>query len=222
MKGRTALVTGGSRGIGAAIAGVFERNGARVIAPTREQLDLASDTSIDDYIESLREPVDILVNNAGINRLGALDEIGHDDFREVLQINLMSALRLIRGIARGMQSRRYGRIVNVSSVWAFVSRLRRITYAASKAGLDGLTRAVALELAPNGILVNSVAPGYVDTELTRKNNAPEEIAVFKSQIPVGRLAAPEEIAEAVAFLCSARNTYMTGQTLIVDGGYVCK
>jgi 3-oxoacyl-[acyl-carrier protein] reductase len=222
MKGRTALVTGASRGIGAAIADVLRREGARVLAPPRTELDLSSEASLENFLAALREPVDILVNNAGVNRLGALDEIGRDDMREVLQVNLGAPLRLIRGLSGGMKERRYGRIVNLSSVWGSVSRLRRVTYSASKAGLDGLTRAVALELAPYGILVNSVAPGYVDTELTRQNNSAAEIAAIARQIPLGRLGSPEEIAEVVAFLCSSRNSYLTGQVIVTDGGYLCQ
>jgi 3-oxoacyl-[acyl-carrier protein] reductase len=193
-----------------------------VLAPPRSELDLSSGTSIEAFLAGLQEPVEILVNNAGVNRLGALEEIGRDDFREVLQVNLEAPLRLIRGLAGGMKERRYGRIVNLSSVWGSVSRVRRVTYSASKAGLNGLTRAVALELAPYGILVNSVAPGYVDTELTRQNNSAEEIAAIARQIPLGRLGSPEEIAELVAFLCSSRNTYLTGQVIVADGGYLCQ
>ena len=222
MKGRTALVTGASRGIGAAIAERMRQEGARVLAPTRAEMDLSSDASVDAYLSRLAGPVDILVNNAGINILGDISEVRDRDLTEMLQNNLVSPLRLARGIAAGMAERRYGRIINISSIWGVVSRARRLSYTVSKAGLDGLTRALAIELAPHGILVNSVSPGYVDTELTRKNNTPQELDAIRKSVPLGRLIEPEEIAEVVAFLCSSRNRCITGQTILVDGGYTCQ
>lgn len=193
-----------------------------MLAPTRAELDLSAPESVRAYLARLSEPVDVLVNNAGINRLGAHDEISDEALEETLEVNLASPLRLAGGIAAGMKQRGFGRIVNVASVWAFVARERRVSYAAAKAGIVGLTRALALELAPHGVLVNAVAPGYVETELTRQNNSPEELAKIAQQIPVGRLAQPEEIAELVAFLASPRNSYMTGQTILADGGYTCR
>lgn len=222
MKNRAALVTGASRGIGAAIAGSFREAGALVLTPTRKEMDLASNASIDAYAASLREPVDIIVNNAGINRLASLSEVADGQFEEVLQINLAGPLRLIQRLAAPMRERRYGRILNISSIWSLVSRERRLTYSASKSGLNGLTRALAIELAPHGILVNALAPGYVDTELTRQNNSPDEIRMISRSIPLGRLAETREIAHWAAFLCSEKNSYMTGQVLSVDGGFTCQ
>lgn len=222
MKGRTALVTGASRGIGAAIAERLREEGARILAPTRAEMDLSSDASVDAFLGRLTEHVDILVNNAGINILGGITEVQDRDLLGTLQINLVTPLRLARGIAAGMSERRYGRIVNVSSIWSVVSRSRRVAYTVSKAGLDGLTRALAVELAPYNVLVNSVAPGYVDTELTRKNNTSQEMDAIRRSVPLGRLIDPAEIAEAVAFLCSSRNRCITGQTVVADGGYTCR
>ena len=222
MNGRTALVTGASRGIGAAVAARFAALGAAVLAPPRAELDLNDSGSIAAYLERLETPVDILVNNAGVNWPQPLAELEDEQLDETLRVNLAAPARLARGLAPGMVARGYGRIVNVSSVWALVSCEGRAAYAASKAGLVGLTRTMALELAPAGVLVNAVAPGYVATDLTRQNNSPAQLAQVEALIPVGRLAEPEEIAELVAFLCSARNSYVTGQVLVCDGGYTCR
>ena len=219
---RTALITGASRGMGAAIAGRFQDEGIHILSPTSKELDLSSTASIDKYLSALADPIDILVNNAGINRLGSLEEISSDDFEEVIQINLLGHFRLTQGLVKSMKARRYGRIVNISSIWSFVSRERRVSYSAAKAGLNGLTRAMALELAPYNILVNAVAPGYVNTDLTKKNNTLVELDAISKQIPLGRLAEPSEIAECVAFLCSSKNSYITGQVIVIDGGYLCK
>ena len=218
---RTALVTGASRGIGAAIAASLEAAGLQVLAPTRRELDLLSDASIDAYLAGLHEPVDVLVNNAGINRLGKAATFLDEDLQDTLQTNLVGPLRLIRGLVPGMVARRYGHIVNISSLWSLVSKAGRVAYSASKAALNGVTRTLAVELAPYGILVNAVAPGFVNTELTRQNNTPEDLEAIRRAIPLQRLAEPEEIARAVLFLVSEQNTYITGQVLVVDGGYSC-
>lgn len=222
MRGRTALVTGAARGIGLAIATLMREAGAKVVAPTREQLDLSDPSSIENYLRSLTEPVDILVNNAGINLLAEGIEASDENIHETLQVNLIAPMQLVRGLAPQMKARGYGRIVNISSVWSVVSKERRYTYSASKAGINGMTRTLAIELAPYNILVNAVAPGYVNTELTRKNNSPQEIEAIAGKIPQRRLAETSEIAEVVRFLCSQQNSYMTGQVLLVDGGYTCQ
>ena len=219
---RTALITGASRGIGAAIARRLQDEGLRILSPSSKTLDLASTVSIDTYLSQLTDPVDILVNNAGINRLGSIDEISGKDFEEVIQVNLLSHFQLTQGLVKGMKARGYGRIVNISSIWSLVSRERRVTYSAAKAGLNGLTRALALELAPYHIMVDAVAPGYINTELTKKNNTPEALERIAGEIPLGRLGEPAEIAECVAFLCSPKNSYMTGQVIVLDGGYLCR
>jgi NAD(P)-dependent dehydrogenase (short-subunit alcohol dehydrogenase family) len=218
----TALITGASRGIGAAIAARLQGEGIRVLSPLSKALDLLSSVSIDRYLSTLTQPIDILINNAGINRLGSIDEISSTDFEDVIQINLLGHFRLTQGLVKGMKARRYGRIVNISSIWSLVSRERRMAYSATKAAINGLTRAQALELAPYNILVNALAPGYVNTDLTKKNNTSVELEAIATQIPLGRLAEPSEIAECVAFLCSPKNSYITGQVIAIDGGYLCK
>jgi NAD(P)-dependent dehydrogenase (short-subunit alcohol dehydrogenase family) len=215
----TALVTGASRGIGAAIAAALTEEGYSVLAPTRAAMDLCSDASIDAYAQSVAGPLHVLVNTAGINPIAPLSQIADSDMRETLQVNLLAPFRLSRAFAPRMIESGFGRIVNMSSIWSMVARGGRITYSMSKAALEGLTRSLAIELAPHGTLVNAVAPGYVLTDLTRQNNTEAELGDISRTIPLGRLAKPAEIAAVVAFLCSPRNTYITGQTIVVDGGY---
>ena len=222
MKGRTALVTGGSRSIGATIVSRLEQAGATVLTPTRHELDLLSNSSIDNYLSTLKQPVDILVNNAGINRLASSDELTDADLQDMLQVNLIAPTRLIKGLAPAMKAQRYGRVVNLSSIFSLVSKVRRIPYTTAKAGLNGMTQAMAVELAPFNILVNAVAPGFINTALTRQNNSEAEIEAIRKTIPMQRLAEPEEIAELVAFLCSEKNSYLTGQIIVADGGFICQ
>ncbi len=222
MKGRRALVTGAARGIGRAVAEAFREQGAIVLAPGREELDLLSNESIDRYCAALASPVDILVNNAGINPLGSAEELTDSDLSQTVQVNMIAPMRLARALTPGMARRGWGRVVNVSSIWSGVAKPRRFVYSTTKAGINGMTRALAVELAPAGVLVNAVAPGFTNTELTAKNNPPEELARIAQAIPLRRLAEPREIAEVVAFLCSARNGYLTGQVVFVDGGFTCQ
>jgi 3-oxoacyl-[acyl-carrier protein] reductase len=222
MIGKTALITGGSRGIGRAISDRLSAEGCKVILPTRQEMDLLSDESIDAYLAALREPIDILVNNAGINLIASGTDVTDSFIRDTLQVNLVAPLRIIRAIAPVMISRRFGRIVNITSVWGRVTKAGRVTYSMTKAGLEGMTRTWAVELAAHAILVNAVAPGYVETDLTRQNNTEAQIETIKKTIPLNRLAIPKEIAEVVAFLVSDRNSYITGQVIMVDGGYTCQ
>lgn len=222
MIGRTALITGAAKGIGLAIADLFRDRGARVLAPTRMEMDLLSNESIDRYCANLDLPIDILVNNAGINPLSSAEEFSDADLQATLQVNLVAPMRLVRSLSPKMAQRGYGRIINISSIWSSVSKARRFVYSSTKSGVNGMTRALSVELAANGVLVNAVAPGYVNTELTRQNNSVDDIARISTTIPVGRLAEPHEIAEVVAFLSSERNSYISGQTLFVDGGFTCQ
>jgi 3-oxoacyl-[acyl-carrier protein] reductase len=222
MSSLTALVTGASGGIGRAIVARLSREGCRMVQPPKDELDLLSPKSVAMYLSRFGPPVDVLVNCAGINRLASGVEVSDADLSATLAVNLVGPVSLCRALAPQRVERRFGRIVNVSSIWSVVSKPRRLAYSISKAGLNALTRSLAVELARFNVLVNAVAPGFVDTALTRQNNSPEEIEAIRRSIPMERLAKPEEIAEVVAFLCSDRNTYITGQTILVDGGFACQ
>jgi 3-oxoacyl-[acyl-carrier protein] reductase len=220
---RTAFLTGGARGIGAAIRQEMSRRGIDVIAPARTELELAEPGSIDDYLRShAGMQVDILINNAGINVLNAVPDIDLTTFEQMQRINVTAALRLNQAFAPGMARRGWGRILSVSSILGVRSRERRAAYSMTKAALEALTRTAAVEFGPMGVLANSLAPGYVDTELTRQNNPPEVIADIAAGVPLRRLAQPEELAKVAVFLVSDENTYLTGQTIVVDGGLGCR
>ncbi|HSY18722.1 MAG TPA: SDR family oxidoreductase [Candidatus Acidoferrales bacterium] len=221
-KNRTVLLTGGSRGIGAAIAAELTAHGNRVIAPTRAELDLGDPVSIDAFLARHRElPVDVLVNNAGINFLRSVSELDTATWQAMLQTNLTAALRLIQAYAPGMAARNWGRILNISTIFSLVTRERRAAYSMTKAALNALTRSTAVEFGPSGVLANALAPGYVDTALTRQNNSPEAIAAITSSIPLRRMAQAGELAKVAAFLVSEDNTYITGQAVVMDGGFTC-
>jgi len=221
MTKRTALITGSTGGIGKSLVSSLQEN-VNVISPTRKELDLSSNSSISDYICSLDVPIDIIVNCAGIHKAGNCEDLTVHDFQNILQINLIAPFQIISGLVKGMKERKYGRILNISSIWSIVSKEKRSIYSASKSGLDGLTRTLALELAPFNILVNSIAPGYVNTDMIQQYNSKKELEKIKQIIPLNRFAEPDEIAELVIFLSSEKNSYITGQIIPIDGGYVLR
>ena len=222
LQGKRALVTGASRGIGAAIAQALAQAGAELLTPTRAQCDLASLEATGQFLAGLDGDLDILVNCAGSNRLAALEDLEPALLAEALRIHLETPVMLIRALSPAMARQRWGRILNLGSIWGSVAKPRRAAYAAAKAGVEAMTRVLALELAPHNVLINVLAPGFVDTDLTRANNSPAERAALAASVPLGRLAQPEELAELALFLCSPRNTYITGQTLVADGGFLCR
>jgi 3-oxoacyl-[acyl-carrier protein] reductase len=222
MNPHKVLITGASRGIGKAISERFSKEGFQLITPSREELDLSSPNSVSSYMEFIDKDIDVIVNNAGVNILGSIDSFLDTDLKETLQVNLISAMTIIKGLIPGMRAEKFGRIVNISSIWSEVAKPGRMVYSVSKSAVNALTRNLAIELASDNILVNAVAPGFVNTDLTKKNNSPTSLEIIKNDIPLKRLAEPCEIAELVFFLCSEKNTYITGQTIIIDGGYTCQ
>jgi len=222
MKKKTALVTGTSRGIGKSIKESLLNEQIEVISPSRNELDLSSSESIDNFLTNLSKSIDILVNNAGILKVGKHNDLSSSDFQEILQVNVIAPFEIISGVVESMKQKKFGRIVNISSIWGQISREGRSLYSSSKAALDALTKSFALEFGPYNVLINSVAPGYVDTELIKKHNTDLELAEIKKTIPLQRFAKKNEISNLVKFLCSEDNSYVTGQIITIDGGYVCK
>jgi 3-oxoacyl-[acyl-carrier protein] reductase len=218
---KRALITGGLTGIGLAIANEFRNNGIEVITPTIEELNLISRNSIRKYAEKLNAPIDILVNNAGINPIEDFIKLTEIEIEETLKINFTGPFTLTQFIIPKMIENSYGRIINISSIWSIVSKQKRSIYSSTKAAMNSFTRTLAIELAQYNILVNAVAPGFVNTELTKKNNSESEIKKIAENIPIKRFAEPYEIANIVYFLCSEKNSFITGQTIIADGGFTC-
>ncbi len=234
MQGKRALVTGGTRGIGSAVAIALIEAGYEVFVggTSAEQRGcagstyLACDFSDPSALASFADEVAkldlaVLVNNAGINKVGPLHQYEPADFARIQQVNVLAPFMLCRAVVPGMQKRRFGRVVNITSIFSVVSKAGRSAYSASKSALVGLSRALALEVAADNVLVNCVAPGFVETDMTRTMLGEAGMAEMASQVPLGRLARPEEIARYVTFLVSEENSYMTGQNLLVDGGFTC-
>jgi 3-oxoacyl-[acyl-carrier protein] reductase len=220
---KTALITGSTRGIGKQIADDMVESGGEVIRTGTNNLDFTDDKKIQTFIKKLDtdyDKIDILVNNAGTNIIEDFSSYNVDDFDKLIQINLKGAFIISKYISNKMIKHRYGRIVNISSIFGGTSSLKRSIYSMTKAGIEGMTRGMALDLAKYDILVNAVSPGITLTDLTRNILGEDGIKDKKKNIPLGRLATTEDISNVVLFLCSDLNNYITGQNIIVDGGYV--
>lgn len=237
LRSRVALVTGGSRGIGRAIALALAKAGAALAVNYRERedeaaavveaihkgggraaaigADVSSRAAVQSMVYEIEErlgPIDVLVNNAGMAAIRGIEEMTEEDFDRAIAVNLKSAFLCTQAVLPGMRARRWGRIVNISSIAARSAGAVSVAYNASKAGLEGLTRGYASRLAGEGVTVNAVAPGLIETDMAR----PLIEAGFAARIPVGRFGSGEEIAQAVLML--AGNAFMTGQTVAVNGG----
>lgn len=218
---RNVLLTGASRGIGEAIKKyLITSGGYNIISPIRHELDLCNDLSIKKYIDNLKTNIDILINNAGINNIEYIEKVNDLTIQEMITINLISPIKLIKSLIPYMKKNKFGRIINISSIWGIRSKEKRGLYSATKFGINGITKALARELGTYNILVNSVCPGYVNTDLTKKNIPQAEQEKILKDIPLGRFAEPVEVAKLIEFLISENNTYITGQSLIIDGGFL--
>ena len=238
LKGKKALITGASGGIGGEIARTLNEAGAEVaISGTRleslqvlsESLDdntqifpcnLSDPIAIEDLLRDASEKmgsIDILVNNAGITRDNLLMRMSDDEWQTVLDINLTATMKLCKGVMRGMMKNRWGRIINISSVVGSTGNPGQANYAASKAGMVGMSKSLAFEVASRGITVNIIAPGFIETPMTDKLNEDQKTNIM-SQIPVGRMGTATEIASAALYLASQEASYLTGATLHINGG----
>lgn len=242
LDGKTCLVTGGSRGIGRSIAIALAKSGANVAFDYHQRKDAAEQVkqeieqsggraqayqadvgdlkAVQSLVESIRNdfgPVQILVNNAGINRDHSFAKMTREEWDEVLRVNLSGAFNTCSVIAPGMVEGKWGRIINISSVVGQMGSFGQTNYAASKAGLIGMTKSLAIELTRKGVTANVVAPGYIRTEMTAGMPA-EVVAKVEERIPAQRFGEPEEIAPAVVFLASEEARYITGQVIAINGG----
>jgi NAD(P)-dependent dehydrogenase (short-subunit alcohol dehydrogenase family) len=214
------LVTGGSRGIGKSIVELLANDAEfEVIAPIRSELDLLSTTSIDNYFISAPEFYG-LVNTAAINILSDLEKIEDENIEKMFMTNMIAPLKLIQHIITGMRNNGGGKIVNFSSIWGVRSKEKRTLYSMTKFGVCGMTKALAREFGKDNILVNSIAPGYVLTEMTYRNVSADDRKKLCKEIPLQRMAEPIEIAKVVKFLLSDENSYITGQNIVIDGGFL--
>ena len=222
MQTKTALITGTSRGIGSSIKEILQNDEIKILSPSRNELDLSSSESINKFLSEISEDIDIIVNNAGILKVGKAEEFSIKDFQDILQVNVLAPFQIISEIVGGMKRKKFGRIVNISSIWGEKSKSGRSIYSTSKAALNALTRSFAVEFAEHNILVNSIAPGYIETDMMKQYNSEKELDIIKNSIPMKRFGKKTEISELVKFLCSEKNSYITGQILTIDGGFTCK
>jgi 3-oxoacyl-[acyl-carrier protein] reductase len=240
---KTVLITGATRGIGKTLSEYMYNAGANLILTgTKQQeidklnaenqkkeifnikylqADFSNSDSINLFLIKLEEfeYIDVCINNAGVNIINDFIDTSIEDFDRINDINLNVPYKILKVVGPKMLKNNYGRVVNVASIWSVVTRQSRSMYTTTKSALVGLTKAIATEWASNNIMVNAVSPGFTMTELTKKTNSIEQIEAITKIIPAQRMAEAIEIARVIAFLCSDLNTYLTGQNIVIDGGY---
>lgn len=230
FKNKTILITGASNGIGQTLFKRFKKLGGKVIGTKKNNsnknliyVNFSDEKSLENFCTKIKKinKIDVLINNAGSNRIDEITGIKDEDIDEIISTNLTAPMKIIREVAKKMKKNKYGRIVNISSVFGVVSKEKRSLYSATKFGLNGLTKGSAIDLAKYNILVNSVSPGFVLTSLTKRILG-KKIHYMKSKIPLKRLANTDEIANIVLFLSSGFNTYITGENVIIDGGFTAQ
>ena len=214
MKSGDVLILGSSGGIGSAIAEYFKNNGHQVYAPVRPHFDITKKTELKNI-----DNVNILINCVGINPTKPYEQIDEKDFQDVIDTNFLGFFDIIKQVSTVMKKSGGGYILNVSSLYGHLSRANRLMYATTKHAANGMMKTLAIELGKYNIKVNSLSPGFVMTDMTTKNNDRDKIKSWEEKIPLGKLADPEDIASVAYFLCSQENKYITGQDIIVDGGY---
>jgi len=234
FENKTVLVTGATRGIGYRIANDIAEAGAKVIATgtthrtleslnnnfTKISVDFSNPNSLQGFIDYLKDKeIDVCINNAGINKISPINDINLDDWNTILEVNLTTPFRIIKAVTGSMIKNNYGRVVNISSIWGTIGKEKRVSYSSSKFGLMGLTTSSAAELAKYNVLINSVSPGFTLTDLTRNILGQAEMDKISKTIPMGRMAHPREISKVVMFMCSDLNSYISGQNIVVDGGF---
>lgn len=215
----TLLLTGGTGDIGKAIAEKFANHAFQVVAPARKELNLANEDSIHAFVKNLNTPIDVFIHCAGFNVPKPVGELSLADVRTTLQINTIAFYQLVSHLLNQFIQQKNGYILGISSIYGSFSRKNRLAYSASKHALNSMIKTMALELGSYNIKINGVAPGFVDTRMTRQNNNAATIDSFIRKIPLGRLATPQDIANVCYFLCSAENSYINGEIVTVDGGY---
>lgn len=241
FKNKIILISGGTNGIGLELSrSLFNLGGSVYRTSTTNnkmikgvnkknfiktfQVDFSKQLSIKTFLKKINniKKIDILINNAGINKIDSINSISESDWDKIYNVNLKAPFLLTKNISRKMIENKYGRILNISSIFGVISKEGRASYSTSKSGLIGLTKSSALDLAPHNILVNSISPGFVLTDLTKKILSSKEMNKLKKQVPLNRFASIEEIVNCILFLIHENNSYITGQNIIVDGGFTSK
>lgn len=240
--GKVVLITGATRGIGAAVAADLEAAGAELILTGTDpdriaelnrgseaaaravrylQADFTDESSLNGFLEELGNipRIDVCINNAGINKIDPICDLTSADYDRITRVNLRAPVLICGTVCAKMRTNGYGRIVNIASIWSAATKSGRSLYSMTKTGLVGLTRTIAVDMAPYNVLANAVSPGFTKTELTESTLSPADAQALAAQIPLNRFAEPSEMSKVIMFLASDLNTYLTGQNIIVDGGF---